>query len=122
MNVKTYAIYGKTGEIDRIVACTPNFVPLQLRVNERVIECSKDVSLDTHWVKDNVIVEREDNPAYYYDGMIYSVPVPSEMLIGPDSYDITSSVVDLDLPLSGTYYIKLLSFPYKDKLIKVDKL
>lgn len=120
MNVKIYAIYGKTGEIDRIISCMPNMVPMQLKANERVVECSKDVSLETHWVKDHVVVEREDNPAYYYDGMIHSVPVPSQMLIGPDSYDITSSVVDLDLPLSGVYNIRLLSFPYKDKWLQVN--
>src|SRR5574337_1008533 len=114
-----YTVYDSVGRILRSVNCPPQMRRLQRRDNEFLIEGESDPH--NHMVVDGSIVERPENMAEVIGTSIVNVPVPSTMYIGPDMYEISKPTVDLDLPLGRTYLVRLESFPYKDKILKVVK-
>lgn len=115
--VRSYTIYNIDGYVLRCVSCPPQMKILQRRQNEYIVDGESDPNL--HRVVAGEIVDRPDNLAEVVGTTINNVPVPSTMRIGSESYPVNSPTVELDLPLAGTYNIRLESFPYKDKMLQV---
>ena len=61
-----------------------------------------------------VAVERPAQATALSGSTLTGLPVPSTLWINSTDYAVTGSIVTLDIPLPGTYSIRVESFPYLD--------
>jgi hypothetical protein len=80
------------------------------------VDCEKvDGSHDglLHYVPNGEVTERPASPVTRTDLTLHDVPAGSKLHINGVSYD-AAGTVDLEFPLSGTYSLRVESFPYLD--------
>jgi hypothetical protein len=72
-------------------------------------------------VVDGRVVSRDPNPAVLIGMELHDVPLPSTIVIDHQRYEVYDNIVELNLPLPGTYSVLLESFPYQDATFTVVK-
>lgn len=92
----------------------PNQEFMDANSRENVGNVSGHYSADTHYVSYESVLERPTQ-ATALDGLTLSgLPAPCTLWIDHVSYPVTDSTVTLDLPIAGTYRLRVEAFPYID--------
>lgn len=90
--------------------------PSLLELN-KAADCSY---LEGHWIGDHYYVTEGQATARptqstTLDGLTLSgLPAPCTLWIDSTSYPVTDSTATLDLPIAGTYRLRVEAFPYLD--------
>lgn len=114
---KHYTIYNSSGKILRSVVCPPRMAQIQKKSGESLVEGASDIFNDM--VVGGKVVPRPENPITISGTTLSNVPLPSTISIGKTSYDATDSTVELSFSVPGKYYVRVESFPFKDKVFEV---
>ena len=75
---------------------------------------------NTHYVDNGEAISRPVNPAVLNMLTIKKLPTPCKIIINSTEYDCDESEIELDLPMSTSYKIKVLSFPYLDAEFEIE--
>lgn len=68
----------------------------------------------THYIVNNDAVERPICPAIIEQQTIKNLPVPCKIIINSTEYDADEPEVELELPYSARYTVRVVAFPYLD--------
>lgn len=68
----------------------------------------------THYVLNGVPAERPSQATTLTGQTLSGLPYPCTLWIDGDSYTVDEATVELDLPLAGTYALRVEAFPYLD--------
>ena len=74
----------------------------------------------THYVDSGEVVMRPLNPATLDILTIKKLPIPCKIMINSTEYDCDEPEVELDLPMSTVYKIKVVAFPYLDAEFEIE--
>lgn len=85
-----------------------------------IIDCDvEQANASTHYVKNNELLARPENPAKLNGTTLNDVPVPSEIFINGTRYQCDEETVELDLE-EGVHEVIIKSFPYKERVYEIN--
>lgn len=111
--------YNRNGRIDYVLSGDATVIETTIAVTELpYIVGSWDGA--THYILDDTATERPVNTAALDLLTLQNLPVPCKIAINGTEYECNESEVQLDLPMSGLYKIKVSAFPYLDAEFRIE--
>ena len=114
-----YLVYDECGRIVQHGSVPDSMFAIQKTGGRRVLEGTGN--WDTHYVSNDTLVDRPENPASMEGEWLVNLPNPCTIHINEKFYPCEDDHAELTFAYPGRYIVRVESFPYLDKTIEVIK-